>query len=142
MSGWYHSYTALVRASDIAQFDIDTLQLCVVLDRGGAVLPTQTRPFVAAERHLDWGDAAVVDPAGAGLQTGDDPMAAGEIAGEHAGGQAEIGGIGPGHQLLFALARPHRHDLTENFLAHDAHRIAAGGEHRGAHEPAALASRH
>ena len=48
-------------------------------------------------------DVVVVDPAGAGLQPGHHAVAAGEVAGEDAGGQAVFGGVGAG-----APPRPRR----------------------------------
>src|SRR5690606_8760566 len=81
-----------IRRLDVAEFDINALQLRVVLDRGEAVLASQAGLLVAAERHLDRGHVVVVEPAGPGLQPGDDPVAALQVAGKYTGGQPVFGG--------------------------------------------------
>src|SRR3546814_14466969 len=65
-----------------------------------AVLPPDAGLLVAAERHFDRGDVVVVDPAGAGLQPGDDPVGAGDVGREDAGGEAELGRVGAFDRLF------------------------------------------
>ncbi len=65
-----------------------------MLDGGTAVFAAEPGQLDAAERQFDRGDVVVVDPAGAGLQLGDDAVGARQIAREHAGGQPEVCGVG------------------------------------------------
>src|ERR1700693_591935 len=118
-----------VRRCDIANRDVDALDLGVVFDRGAAVLTTETRKLDATERQLDRGDVVLVDPTGAGLEAGDDAVRARELTREYARGKTERRRIGAFDDLLLIVEHPHRHDRSEDLFAHDCHVVVALGGH-------------
>src|SRR5262245_32514892 len=132
---------SIVRALHRTELDEHALQLRVVLDRGLSVLVADARFLHAAERHLDWRDIIVVDPADSGLEPVGDPMPAREIAREHTGRKPEPRRIGALYHLIRVREGEHRHDWTENLLTHDLHVVGAAGEDRGRHEIAPLERR-
>ncbi len=71
-------------------------------------------------------------------------MSAGQIVGEHARRQSELGGVGALDDFLLILELQDRHHGTENLFAHDGHVVAAIVEHGGCHEVSLpeLARRH
>src|SRR3546814_1274972 len=102
-----------------------------------AVLPPDAGLLVAAERHFDRGDVVVVDPAGAGLQPGDDPVGAGDVGREDAGGEAELGRVGVFDRLFLVAEGQDRYDRAEDFLPDDPPVVGAAVEDRRADDEAA-----
>src|SRR5438128_1570396 len=88
---------------DIAEGDIDALELGVMLDSRARILAAEAGELVAAEGQLDRRDIVLVDPAGAGLELSDDPVAAGQVGGEDAGGKTVLGVVRPGDDLVLVL---------------------------------------
>ena len=108
--------------------DVDRLHPAPVLERGAAVLAAEAGGLDAAEGRLDRGEVVGVDPGGAGVEPGDHPVGAGEVAGEDAGGEAVGGGVGAGDRLVLAVEGEDRHHRAEDLLPRDRHGVGDAGE--------------
>jgi hypothetical protein len=123
-----------------AQADIDALDLAVGIDGRCGIFPAEAGGLDAAEGHARGRQVVGVDPAGAGLQSRDCAMGAGQIGGEDAGGEAELRSVGAGDHLVLVLEIEHRHDGAEDLLARDGHVVGHAGEDRRFHEEAVFES--
>ncbi len=99
--------TPSVGADHVACLDIDRFQLGVVVERGERVLAADAGLLEAAEGDFDRREIVVVDPAGAGLQVSDDAMRPRQVAGEDAGGEAELGVVGASDHLVLGIEFQH-----------------------------------
>src|SRR6266478_3104950 len=101
-------FSLAIGTGDVAELDIDALQLRVVLDRGDAVLAADAGLLAAAERCLDRCDVVVVDPAYSRLEGGDNAVRTRQVAGEDPGGEAELRIVGAADGLRLAVEGEHR----------------------------------
>src|SRR5215211_3602012 len=92
-----------IRCLNRRERHIDALQLGIVLDRRFAVFAADAGTLYTAERKLDGRDVVVIDPACAGLQPGNNPVASGKILGENAGGEAVFRRVRSFDNLVFAI---------------------------------------
>src|SRR5689334_10430741 len=107
-----------------------------MLDCGAPVLASEPRHLHAAERHLDWGDVVMVEPAGAGLKSRNHPMTPREVVGEHARRKTVLGGVGAGDDVVLIIKRQYRHYGSENLVPRDCHIIVTRIKHGGSYEKA------
>ena len=113
-----------------------------MLQRRHAVLVADAGFARAAKGHLDRRHVVVVDPAKPRLEPRGDAVRTREVAREDAGGQSEAAVVGAPYRLFFAVKHQHREHRAEDFLANDAHAIAAAGEDRRRDEVSAGHARH
>ncbi|MCY1520900.1 hypothetical protein D9M68_556950 [compost metagenome] len=63
----------------------------------------------------------------------DHAVGAGQVAGDHAGGQAVLGVVGAADHFFFGVVDQDAHHRAEDFLADDGHVVGAVAEHGGGH---------
>src|SRR5215472_5843692 len=107
-----------------------------MLERGPAVLPSQTGQLDAAKRQLDGRHVVVIDPAGPRLERRDHAVRARQVAGEHAGCQAKFRRVRARDDLVLVVELEHRHDGTKDLFAYDGEVIVAAVKYGGRHEAA------